>query len=77
MSRPRQPCTASVPLRSRDPDRESDGAMAAPHDDTVIEKPATEARQGTTGHNVRWVLATSLAAAVVLMAFVWFLFFSA
>jgi transposase len=33
------------------------------------------ARQGVTGHNVRYVLAISLGAAVVILAILWFVFF--
>ncbi len=41
-----------------------------------IEKPANEARQGVTGHNVRYVLAISLGAAVLVLACLWLLFFA-
>jgi hypothetical protein len=40
-----------------------------------IEKPTNAARQGVTGHNVRYVLAISLAAAVVILGCLWFAFF--
>ena len=36
--------------------------------DTPIVKSTVEARQGVTGHNVRYVLMISLAAVIVLMA---------
>jgi hypothetical protein len=41
-----------------------------------IEKSTTSARQGVTGHNVRYVLAVSLGAAVVILACVWFAYFA-
>ena len=41
-----------------------------------VEKSANEARQGVTGHNVRYVLAISLGAAVLLLVCVWLAFFS-
>jgi hypothetical protein len=41
-----------------------------------VEKSATEARQGVTGHNVRYVLAISLGAAVLVLACLWLLFFA-
>jgi hypothetical protein len=40
-----------------------------------IEKSTTAARQGVTGHNVRYVLAVGLGAAVVILACLWFAFF--
>ena len=40
-----------------------------------IEKSTDAARQGVTGHNVRYVLAISLVAAVVILAILWFVFF--
>jgi hypothetical protein len=40
-----------------------------------IQKPTNAARQGVTGHNVRYVLAVSLGAAVVILAVLWFAFF--
>jgi hypothetical protein len=40
-----------------------------------IEKSTNKARQGVTGHNVRYVLAISLGAAVVILAILWFAFF--
>jgi len=43
--------------------------------DRPIEKSATAARQGITGHNVRYVLAISLGDAVVILACLWFAFF--
>ena len=40
-----------------------------------IEKSTNAARQGVTGHNVRYVLAISLGATVVILAVLWFFFF--
>ena len=42
--------------------------------DRVIET-TTEARQGVTGHNVRYVLVVSVVAAVIAMAVIYFAFF--
>ena len=45
--------------------------MTLPHDnDEHITKSATDARQGVTGHNVRYVLAASLAAVIAAFAMV-------
>jgi hypothetical protein len=38
-------------------------------------KTTTEARQGVTGHKVRYVLALSLGAAIVVLALVYFILF--
>jgi len=43
--------------------------------DRPVEKSAIEARQGVTGHNVRYVLAISLGAAVLLLVCIWIAFF--
>lgn len=40
-----------------------------------IELPAQRARQGATGHNVRYVLGISLAAVVIAFAVVYFIYF--
>ncbi len=48
--------------------------MPETHDIQMM-KPATEARQGVTGHNVRTVLAVSLAAIVVLFAAIYLFYF--
>jgi hypothetical protein len=40
----------------------------------IIEK-ATEARQGVTGHNVRYVLAFGLVGVIILFAIAYFSFF--
>jgi hypothetical protein len=49
-------------------------SMAQPSDQPVIHKPTTEARPGTTGHNVRYVLGFSLAGVLVGFALIhiWF-----
>jgi hypothetical protein len=39
-----------------------------------IVKSADEAREGVTGHNVRYVLAVSLAGIVVIFGALWFYF---
>ncbi|WP_170149793.1 hypothetical protein [Rhodoplanes roseus] len=51
--------------------------MARPTDEAPITKSAPEARQGTTGHNVRYVLGFALGGAVIALAIVYFMFFSA
>jgi hypothetical protein len=38
--------------------------------------PARQARQGVTGHNVRFVLGFSIAAVVIVFAIIWFIFFA-
>ena len=40
-----------------------------------IIKSATEAREGVTGHNVRYVLIVSLSGIVLLFAGLWLYFF--
>jgi hypothetical protein len=42
--------------------------------DTPIVKGTVQARQGVTGHNVRYVLLISLGAAVLILAVVWLAF---
>jgi hypothetical protein len=42
--------------------------MTEHHTDTRTEISATEARAGVTGHNVRYVLAASLAGAIIFFA---------
>ncbi len=44
----------------------------SPADEKPVIKPTNEARQGVTGHNVRWVLGLSVLAVVVLLAGLWF-----
>jgi hypothetical protein len=41
-----------------------------------IVKNTTEAREGVTGHNVRYVLITSLVGAAVVLAGLWFYYFA-
>jgi hypothetical protein len=38
--------------------------------------PVTQARQGVTGHNVRYVLGFGLLAVIVAFAVVWFVYFA-
>jgi hypothetical protein len=45
--------------------------QSKPHADEVS---TTEARQGVTGHNVRYVLALSFGGAVLALAIVWLVF---
>jgi hypothetical protein len=47
----------------------------SPGSDTTIVKSKNEARQGVTGHNVRYVLWISVAAVIILFAIVWFVYF--
>jgi hypothetical protein len=41
-----------------------------------IVKTATEAREGVTGHNVRYVLVASLGAIIIVFAGLWLYFFA-
>ncbi|HEY7244747.1 MAG TPA: hypothetical protein VH678_12810 [Xanthobacteraceae bacterium] len=43
--------------------------------DQRIVKSATEAREGVTGHNVRYVLAVSVAGIVIAFGALWLYFF--
>ena len=45
-------------------------------DEGRIVKGTTEAREGVTGHNVRYVLLMSLAGIVVIFAGLWLFYFS-
>ena len=38
--------------------------------------PAQQARQGATGHNVRYVLGVSLAAVIVVFGIIWLAYFA-
>ena len=38
--------------------------------------PARQARQGVTGHNVRFVLGFSIAAVVIVFAIIWIAYFA-
>jgi hypothetical protein len=40
-------------------------------DDQPVVKNQVDARQGVTGHNVRWVLGVGIAAAAMLFAALW------
>ena len=44
--------------------------------DQRIVKSATEAREGVTGHNVRYVLIVSLLGVVLVFVVVWLYFFA-
>jgi hypothetical protein len=44
------------------------------HGEQIVETP-TEARQGVTGHNVRYVLVWGIVGVIVAFAIVYFLFF--
>lgn len=46
-----------------------------PGDQQGVVKTTTQARQGVTGHNVRYVLIIGTALAVAAMAVIWFIFF--
>jgi hypothetical protein len=46
-------------------------------DGNLVNQPATNARQGVTEHNVRYVLATSLVGVVAIFALLYLFFFSA
>ncbi len=45
------------------------------HDRPIV-KSATEAREGVTGHNVRYVLTISLVGVIVVLAGLWLYFFA-
>ncbi|MFD2181387.1 hypothetical protein [Rhodoplanes azumiensis] len=51
--------------------------MARPSDETPITPSATQARQGTTGHDVRYMLGFGVIGAVVALAVVYLWFFAA
>jgi hypothetical protein len=44
--------------------------------DRLIVRSPTEAREGVTGQNVRYVLAASLAAIIIIFAGLWLYFFA-
>jgi hypothetical protein len=52
------------------------GIQKSPGERVPIEKSTNKARQGVTGHNVKYVLAISLGAAVLVLASLWFVFFA-
>ena len=45
--------------------------MSYPSNDPPVAKSTTDARQGVTGHNVRYVLAISVVAAIIAVGVVW------
>ena len=52
------------------------GIQKSSGDRAPIEKSTNEARQGVTGNNVKYVLAISLGAAVLVLACLWLVFFA-
>jgi hypothetical protein len=48
--------------------------MTEPRTERHLEKSATSARQGVTGHNVRYVLILSLAGIVIIFGALWLFF---
>jgi hypothetical protein len=54
--------------------------MSSPSDDTGRQPRSVvsteQARQGATGHNVRYVLGVGLAAVVVVFAIIWLVYFA-
>lgn len=38
--------------------------------------PARQARQGVTGHNVRYVLGLSIAAVIIIFGIIWLIYFT-
>jgi hypothetical protein len=54
--------------------------MSSPTDRHHVEPhpvvPAQQARQGVTGHNVRYVLGLSMAAIIVLFVVIWLAYFA-
>jgi hypothetical protein len=55
-------------------------AMSSPSDRQPVEPhpvvPAQQARQGVTGHNVRYVLGFGMAAIVILFVIIWLAYFA-
>lgn len=54
----------------------SPGYQAPDRDGEPVREPATNARQGVTGHNVRYVLAVSTVVVIALFAIIYFIFFA-
>jgi hypothetical protein len=52
------------------------GIQKSPGERAPIEKSTNDARQGVTGHNVKYVLAISLGSAVLVLASLWLVFFA-
>ena len=51
------------------------GGDPMPENQKPIVKTTNEARQGVTGHNVRYVLFWSIAAVAIVFALLWFFYF--
>jgi hypothetical protein len=58
----------------RDRSNQHDGSDAPNNQRTVL--PTQRARQGVTGHNVRYVLSFGIAAIVVAFAAIWLVYFA-
>lgn len=54
--------------------QEGEGQMPERHGEQIVES-TTEARQGVTGNNVRYVLVWGIGGVVVAFVIVYFLFF--
>ncbi len=54
----------------------ANGNYGRSESDEQIVVPTNKARQGVTGHNVRYVLAAGTAAVVVLFAIVYMIYFA-
>jgi hypothetical protein len=50
-------------------------ATGVNRDETPVVRTATQAREGVTGHGVRYVLAIGTAAVVVIFAALWLFYF--
>jgi hypothetical protein len=55
--------------------QEDQGPMPESHGEQIVET-TTEARQGVTGHNVRYVLVWSTVGVIIAFVSIYFLFFS-
>jgi hypothetical protein len=66
-----QSCCDDVPLEQAPSGR---GPMPEWHGEQIVET-TTEARQGVTGHNVRYVLVWGTVGVIVAFVIVYFLFF--
>jgi len=60
----------------RSPQRQSDGKLNASAENTPV-KSATEARQGVTGHNVRYMLGVGVLAIIIAFAVLYGYYFRA
>jgi hypothetical protein len=54
----------------------SNGNEARQESDRPVVVPTTRARQGVTGHNVRYVLMAGVAAIVILFALIYIIYFT-